>query len=348
MRRPRPFYRRQTASWYVQVGKRQVPLGKDEKQAWIKYHAMMAGNQEPRPEMSVALLLDEFLEWSSNNQARATYEWYHKYLQSFADHCGKLRVCDLKTYHVTRWIDAAWRVRKNRPINDGTRRNAIRAVKRVFSWAVKNDMLDRSPVKNVEMPPAGSREIYITPDQWTKFLEIVPEGPFRDYVQFLRWTGARPQEVRIIEARHIDGKCVVLDRVESKGKKRRRVIPLTIRAHLLVKRLAEKWPEGAIFRNEDGAAWTNDAINCAFDRFEKKLGFKIFAYAIRHSFVTDMLVAGIDPVKLAEIVGHRDLKMIHSVYQHLQLKRDHLREELERAQQASEATTEATTEGGAA
>jgi integrase/recombinase XerC len=328
MRRPKPFYRRQTGSWYVQVGKQQIPLGRDEKQAWIKYHALMVGNQEPRPEMPVASLLDDFLEWSSNNQARATYEWYRKYLQSFSDHCGKLRVCDLKTYHVTRWIDARWRQGKRRPINDGTRRNAIRAVKRVFSWAVKSDILERSPVRNIEMPPAGSREIYITPEQWAAFLEAVPESPFRDFVQFLRWTGARPQEARIVEARHLDGKGIVLDRIESKGKKRRRVIPLTIRAHLLVKRLAEKWPEGAIFRNEDGVAWTNDAVNCAFDRFEKKLAFKVYAYAIRHTFITDMLVAGIDPVKLAEIVGHRDLKMIHSVYQHLQLKRDHLREEL--------------------
>jgi integrase len=341
MRRPKPFYRRQTASWYVQIGKHQIPLGRDEKLAWDQYHAIMAGSQEPRPDGLVSVLVDDFLEWCSKNQAAATYRWYLQYLQSFADHCGKLRVCDLKAYHVTRWIDDAWRIGKRRAINDGTRRNAIKAVRRVFNWAVKNDMLERSPVRNVELPAVGGREAYITPEQWTRFLEAVPEGPFRNFVQFMRWTGCRPQEARIIEARHIDGKCIVLDRTESKGKKRRRVIPLAARAYVLVKRLTAKWPEGPIFRNEDGAAWTNDAVNCAFDRFEKKLGFKVFAYAIRHTFITDMLVAGIDPVKLAEIVGHRDLKMIHSVYQHLQLKRDHLRDELDKALDASN-------EGGAA
>jgi integrase len=292
---------------------------------------MMSGSQEPRPDVLVAILVDDFLEWTLNNQSPRTYDWYKQYLQSFVDHCGKLRACDLKAYHVNRWIDAAWRVGKKRTINDGTRRNAIKAVRRVFNWAVKNDILKQSPVKNVELPVVGPREAYITQDQWTTFLEIVPEGSFRDLVQFMRWTGCRPQEARIIEARHVDGKCIVLDRIESKAKKQRRVIPLATRAYLLVKRLVAKWPEGAIFLNEDGAAWTNDAVNCAFDRFEKKLGFKVYAYAIRHTFITDMLVAGIDPVKLAEIVGHRDLKMIHSVYQHLQLKRDHLRDELDKA-----------------
>jgi hypothetical protein len=45
--------------------------------------------------MPVVVLLDEFLEWSSRNQAEATYEWYRQYLQSFADYIGKLRVRDL-------------------------------------------------------------------------------------------------------------------------------------------------------------------------------------------------------------------------------------------------------------
>jgi integrase len=331
MRRPKPFFRKQTQTWYVQIGRRQINLGRDEKEAFKQYHALMLGSQEPSPDMSLSVLLDEYLEWCSKNRAKRTYEWYRDFLQSFSDHCGKLRVCDLKAYHVTRWIDDTLRQGKKRTISDGTRRSAIKAIRWVFNWAIKNDILERSPVRGIEMPPAGSRETYITPDQWTKFLDVLPEGPFREFVQFLRWTGGRPQEARIIEARHVDGKCIVLDRIESKGKKRRRVIPLATRAYLLVKRLMAKWPEGAIFRNEDGAAWTNDAVNCAFDRFEKKLGFKVYAYAIRHTFITDMLVAGIDPVKLAEIVGHKDLKMIHSVYQHLQLKRDHLRDELDKA-----------------
>ena len=38
-RQPKPFFRKQTQSWYVQLGKRQIPLGKDEDEAWKQYHA---------------------------------------------------------------------------------------------------------------------------------------------------------------------------------------------------------------------------------------------------------------------------------------------------------------------
>lgn len=62
MRRPKPFFRRQTGAWYVQIGKQQIPLGWDEKRAWDKYHALMLGSQEPRPDMLVSVLLDEYLD----------------------------------------------------------------------------------------------------------------------------------------------------------------------------------------------------------------------------------------------------------------------------------------------
>ena len=42
MRQPKPFYRKSKQAWYLQIGKRQVSLGPDEKEAWQKYHEIMA------------------------------------------------------------------------------------------------------------------------------------------------------------------------------------------------------------------------------------------------------------------------------------------------------------------
>ena len=60
-RQPRPFFREQTQSWYVQLGKRQFPLGKDEEQALLRYHHLMAGRTEPGPSLTVSRLIDDFL-----------------------------------------------------------------------------------------------------------------------------------------------------------------------------------------------------------------------------------------------------------------------------------------------
>jgi hypothetical protein len=54
MRRPKPFFRKQTQTWYVQIGRRQINLGRDEKEAFKQYHALMLGSQEPSPDMSLS------------------------------------------------------------------------------------------------------------------------------------------------------------------------------------------------------------------------------------------------------------------------------------------------------
>ena len=136
------------------------------------------------------------------------------------------------------------------------------------------------------------------------------KGSFRDAVLFLRWTGCRPQEMRAAEARHFQDNALVFPVLESKGKRFKRVIPLPGLALELIKRQAAKYPQGALFRNSKNRTWTANALNWAFDR----IGPEIFPYALRYTFITDGLIAGVPPAVLAEIVGHRDLKMIMTVY----------------------------------
>ena len=41
MRKPKPYYRKQTGTWYLQLGKRQIRLSKNEEEAFQKYHEIM-------------------------------------------------------------------------------------------------------------------------------------------------------------------------------------------------------------------------------------------------------------------------------------------------------------------
>jgi hypothetical protein len=46
MRQPKPFYRTQTPSFYVQIDGRQIDLGPDEAEAYRRWHLLMAGADE--------------------------------------------------------------------------------------------------------------------------------------------------------------------------------------------------------------------------------------------------------------------------------------------------------------
>jgi len=40
-RNPKPYYRKQTQSWYFSTGGKQYPLGKDREQAFAKFHELV-------------------------------------------------------------------------------------------------------------------------------------------------------------------------------------------------------------------------------------------------------------------------------------------------------------------
>src|SRR5262249_53200871 len=109
---------------------------------------------------------------------------------------------------------------------------------------------------------------------------------FHDLLEFCWETGVRPQEAKVIEARHfIPDRCrLEIPQEEAKGRKRWRVVYLTPRAAEIVARLAAEHAEGPIFRNRSGRPWTTFAVNCRFCRLQEKLGTKYALGALRHTF----------------------------------------------------------------
>ena len=106
--------------------------------------------------------------------------------------------------------------------------------------------------------------------------------------------------------------------IESKGKRRQRVIYLDAVSRDVVQRLIRKFPTGAIFRNSQGKPWTEDALGGRFRRLKKKLGMPdLCAYSLRHSYAHWALTNGVDSHILSKLLGHVDGRMLHTRYGHV-------------------------------
>lgn len=325
----KPFFKKQKKAWYVHHQGKQVHLGKDKAEAFKKWHRLVAGEEPMQPSVKVADLLGLFLDWSEEQQAEATYQQYQYFLTRFAKHIGPLKLQALKPFHLSRWVEKEFKGR-----SPTTQHHAVRRVKRVFNWALDQGLIASNPLRRVKAPTPRSRDCYIHPEQWDSLLsKIDAEDPFLDLLLILRETGCRPLEAREVEARHFDRDlrawCFPVE--ESKGKKHARTVPLNSTALAITQRLVLKYPAGPIFRNLDGQPWTKDAVVLRFQRLTKKLSFSASAYAIRHTFITDALINGVDPVTLSKIVGHRDLSMIQRVYSKLEMRNDHMQRAIEQA-----------------
>ncbi len=107
--------------------------------------------------------------------------------------------------------------------SQSTKAGAARAVKRVFNWAVGEGYIQASPLAAYRAPTSKPRDVYITPDQWARFIKLA-EPPMLHIAQFMKETGCRPQEAREAKPEHLDGHSIVFGREDSKGKRDRRVI----------------------------------------------------------------------------------------------------------------------------
>jgi integrase len=219
MAKPQIWQRGQTGSYYATIGGKQTFLGRTEQEAKDRYDYLLgvAGIQSIG---RVDDLLDAFLEWVKVNRSEATYAQYRELLQSFNRSLpATLRICDLKPYHISNWLDGqTW--------NSTTKNKAVGAVKRAFNWAVDQGHINLSPIARVKKPPVRNREIIITAKIWNRIGKAVKDRAFRDFLIILFTTGCRPYEARTVEARHVRKEGWLFAKVDSKGERYNRLVRL--------------------------------------------------------------------------------------------------------------------------
>jgi integrase len=143
-------------------------------------------------------------------------------------------------------------------------------------------------------------------------------------------TGCRPGELATLEATRVDlqgGTLHVRDKIRRTTGKDTREVHAVPEAMAIVADLCERHPEGPIFRNRLGRPWTRNAMACAMRRIREKtgLGKEAAPYSFRHLFGTDALDKGVHAAIVAELMGHRNTKMLMERYAHLDERRDTLR-----------------------
>lgn len=320
----RPWKRASDGKWYAKIDGVLTCLGTNEKLAHKEFHRLK-GRSAPvikhGDQIRIEELSQAFLDWCRSNKSAATADWYETALRSFVEtiETGTL-AAEILPAHITAWIDnpaLKW--------SANTRRGYASAVQRAFRWAHRQRLIASNPVADVEKPAATSRESVLSPEAIKNLQsETVGKPWIADVVTALLETGARPQEIRKLEARHVDleNGVWVLPRSEAKGKRKARVIVLTPSMLELSKRLCADHPDGPIFRNSRGKPWSSSAIRQWFWRRQGKHGLPddLCAYLSRHTYVTQSLERGVDAVTLAELVGHADTRMISRVYSHLRLE----------------------------
>jgi integrase len=344
MARPsKPWFRESKDAWYITVEGRKLSLGvkgrENEKEAVKAWHRLMANGtpepsapppaataSEPKPDgVTVEQMLTAFLADCEGRTTGKTTEIYRYFLLPFAD-AYRERSADTLTPTLVEAYSRkpGWKAQ--------TRHGFLTTLVTAFRWAVRAGMLCRNPLQGVRKPPKQSRgmEALVTLEEYAQLTDAATPD-FRLYMRVLWATGARPGEVSAITAENFDADAGLVrlssHKTAYKGKVRVMYLPPEVVA--LLTRQRERYRTGALLRNTNGEAWTENALGLAMRRTRERAGIPhATLYGFRHSFATDALANGVPDAQVAELLGHSGTAMLHRHYSHLGARAQALKDAL--------------------
>lgn len=345
MARPnKVWFRKDIGWWMVTVGGRKIRLAEgraNKKLAEQKFHELKAVQARPAEssDARVADVIDGFLAWSKLHRSSETNRNHVYYGQKFSEHIGYLKATELRPHHLTTWVDThAW--------GQTTQRNARRSIYRAFAWAVEEGLLAGNPLRGMKCPAARIRQRAMTDVEFRTILKA-SKRDFKVLLFTLRATGCRPKEARTLTWNQVREDRWVMPQHKTAYKTGKpRVIYLIKPMQKLMRVLrrdADQRPDANqhVFINARYRPWTVNAMRLRMQRVKRRLNLAddLCPYLARHAFGTAAVMNGVDPLTVAELLGHNSLEMVRRVYCHLAGEHVHLNQVAERATRSLASST---------
>lgn len=328
-RRASPWYDNEKKCWKIKVDGKAVRLvdgPKDEttrKIAEQQWH-ILASRQASVPEHDqtpVATVLLAYLQHKKVRKAATrTITGYQRAYASFAESFPELLVADLRPGHIWDWFDhnPQWK-------SDSTKAAHLAALLAALYWAASPDIgrISRNPLARMrDKPQSQSRavQVVISKAEYDRLLATLSTGDRLCIVLRMLWeTGCRPSELCSAKAKDFSGQIwTVVDHKTAKktGRKSSYVISLELEEE--IQRLAQVNPEGPVLRTTYGKPWRPDYICKRLRDLCSDAGLRsLIPYGFRHAFAADALEAGESDALVAALLNHKDTKMVHMHYGHL-------------------------------
>lgn len=331
---PKPWLRKSTGTWFVWLDGKQIPLGKNKREAHAEFARLTLAKSRgiEGGKITVHQLAELWIQDCERTLADATVENYRLYVKSFCATCGTMAARDLKPYHASMWADAK-RNRFGQPWAPSTYHLAYSILKVMTSWGEGKGYLDADPFRRLKRPEM-SRRAPITMEEATAI--IVAVGPeVATALRVLLVTGLRPGELCSMDGEKTD---VINRKATVNGKTGWRVIPLSDASCAILGPLLDKRPIGALLTGARGKRLTPGALQQEVVRARRRagLGEHITPHCFRGLFSTEALRRGVDSVLVSKLLGHKDPSILARHY--LAPDDEMMREAANRATQTPDTT----------
>lgn len=236
---------------------------------------------------------------------------------------GTILLPELKTVHILDWRNGLVNVDEDDDDPDTARRakdsanRDLGTQKAALNFAYRVGLVEGTAqwdrVASFQRV-AQRRERFLTVQERRALLAAAPPDLTR-LIRALLLTDARPGEIAAAKV----GDLAPSGLLTLQGKTGRRTIPLSLDALKHLKSCAGRRADSApLVAHDDGTAWARFQWRDAIQETRRAAGLPddVVMYNLRHAAISEMLVAGIDPLSVARIAG-TSIQMIQRHYGHL-------------------------------
>ena len=203
---------------------------------------------------------------------------------------------------------------------EGTARMAIRLLRAVLTWAIRDGRAKSNPAASVDVGTDGEREVILSPEHYKSLFSTLTKmenekrirSSVADAIRLIALTGARRGEAAGLKWQYVDlrqGRIVLPPSTHKTGRKtsKPRIISLPSAAQEIISRQPAGGPDDRVFRSSTGNGDINLSKPWRSVRKEANLPEGVGLHGLRHSLASHLAMGGAQAAEIMSALGHRQL-----------------------------------------
>lgn len=274
-------------------------------------------------------IIHQYLEYTKINNSPATYIRDEISLRNFSDFAGNFYISNLTPKLMEEYKTYRYKTAAVKTIN-----TEITTIKAMMNKAVEWKIISKNPIASVKKirGPKSKTIRFLDKDEIKQLLKYATSTMYPIIYTFIK-TGMRKSELINLEWTDIDFKYKRIKAINKedyhpKGYKERQV-PIDNQLINVLKNIKRNVNSTYVFCTKDGKIRINNLLR-ELKRIAKRAGVKnVTIHALRHTFASHLVMAGVDLVTIQQLMGHSDIKTT-MIYSHLDP--EHLKGAVEKLQ----------------